>query len=53
MKSWNKPEILSLNIQLTNGGNKGGAGDGVEYNIPGYGKFIGTSGPTDQNPAAQ
>lgn len=44
MKEWNKPELMSLNVQSTNAGGLGGDGDGVHYNV--YGEdLIGTSGP--------
>jgi hypothetical protein len=44
MKEWNKPELLSLNVQLTNGGGYGPPIDGVFYQVDGE-ILAGTSGP--------
>jgi hypothetical protein len=49
MKTWNSPEILSLNVNFTNAGNYGGQSDGAEYDIEGFGRLLGTSGPSIEN----
>ncbi len=44
MKEWSKPELLSLNVQLTNAGGYGLPIDGVVYQV-GENQMVGTSGP--------
>lgn len=44
MKTWSKPELLSLNVQATNGGGYGPPTDGVQYQV-GQDILLGTSGP--------
>jgi len=49
MEKWNKPQIVDLDAQYTEGGGGGVQGDGVMYDFFGY-KVIGTSGPALPNP---
>lgn len=52
MKEWSKPELLSLNVQLTNAGGYGMPIDGTVYNVDGE-ILVGTSGPALDHPLAE
>ncbi|BCN29029.1 hypothetical protein [Anaeromicropila herbilytica] len=49
MKTWNNPELLTLNVKFTREGSLGGDGDGVHYDVFGR-DVIGTSGPAIDDP---
>lgn len=52
MKEWNKPELVSLNVQLTNAGGYGLPVDGVVYQV-GNDLMVGTSGPALDYPVVK